>query len=292
MERDPVKVVRLAGGQAPAADVVAFAGRHRLRQAIADGRLIRARRGVYALPGLPEAVHIAAGLGGVVSHVSAAELTGLDVVRRNALVDVTLPRGARARGHPSAVVHWTRHLDAQDVDAGVTSPLRTVLDCAATLPFAEALAVADSALAHRFVRQQELVEAAKRRGGPQRGRCLRVARLADHRAENPFESVLRAIVIETGLTGFEPQVRIQLAGRVHHADLADVRRRLVLEADSFAHHGTRAALVRDCDRDNELVVAGWSLLRFSYEHVMIRRDGVGRVLVETCARLDGRRGRR
>jgi very-short-patch-repair endonuclease len=75
---------------------------------------------------------------------------------------------------------------------------------------------------------------------------------------------------------------------VHFADLADVRRRLVLEADSFSHHGTRAALVRDCDRDNALVAAGWTALRFSCEHVLLHPETVARVLLETCSRLDGR----
>jgi very-short-patch-repair endonuclease len=205
------------------------------------------------------------------------------------VVHVTLLRGARPVTNPTARVHWTRRLPHEDIDRGITTPLRTVLDCAASMPFPEALAVADSAVAQRFVRPEALVTAAAALRGPQRARCLRVAGLADHRAENPFESVLRATVLEAGVTGFEPQVRIELPRRVHFADLADVRRRLVLEADSFAHHGSRAALMRDCDRDNDLVAAGWTVLRFSWEHVMLRPQTVAAVVSETCARLDVRR---
>jgi very-short-patch-repair endonuclease len=284
VERDPVKVVRLAGGQARTCEVVTFAGRRRLEQALRDGRLVRVRRGVLALPELPDAVAVAASVGGVVSHASAAALIGLDQVRSPQLVDVTVLRGRKPRPDSHVSLHWTRHLDDE---GGVTSPLRTVLDCASTLPFAEALAIADSALREHFV--DDLVGPALATRGPGRARRLRVARAADGRADNPMESVLRAIVLDAGLTGFVPQVQIQLPWRRHHADLADERRRLVLEADGYGVHGGRGALVRDCERDHELVAAGWTLLRFAWEHVMLRREQVTRVVLATCARLDGHR---
>ncbi len=49
-----------------------------------------------------------------------------------------------------------------------------------------------------------------------RGRAarIRVAEAADRRAENPFESVVRAIVIESDVGGFVPQVEIRLPGRL------------------------------------------------------------------------------
>ncbi len=246
---------------------------------------MRLRRGVVGLPQLPDPVALAATVGGIVSHASAAALIGLDQVAVPALVDVTVPRGRKPRRDPRVRLHWTRTPDA-DSD-GVTSPLRTVLDCASTLPFAEALAIADSALRERFV--ADLVGPALATAGPGRAPRLRVARAADRRADNPMESVLRAIVLDTGVGGFEPQVVIPLPGRRHHADLADVRRRVVIEADGFAVHGTRRALVRDCERDHELVAADWTPLRFAWEHVLLRRDHVARVLVTTCSRIDARR---
>jgi len=287
VERDPVKVVRLAGGQARTREVIAFAGRQRLEQAIRDGRLVRVRRGVLALPELPDPVAVAASVGGVVSHASAAALIGLDQVTRPALVDVTVPRGRKPPADPRVRLHWTRY---PDDDGGVTSPVRTVLDCASALPFAEALAIADSALREHFV--EDLIGPALASRGPGRSRRLRVARAADGRADNPMESVLRAVVLDAGLTGFVPQVQNQLPRRRHHADLADVRRRLVLEADGFGVHGERSAFVRDCERDHELVAADWTVLRFAWEHVMLRQPHVARVVVTTCARLDARGGRR
>ncbi|MBA3907820.1 MAG: DUF559 domain-containing protein [Pseudonocardiales bacterium] len=293
VNRDPVAFVRAVGGRAAAADVVAVSGRRRLYEAVASGRLVRARRGVYTLPALADPLAIAAALGGVVSHASAADLLQVDLVRRPEVVHVTIPRGARSRSDPRARIHWTRRLPPEDVDQGLTVPLRTVLDCATTMPFAEALAIADGMLAARYLTREGLVAAARASRGAGRAARIRVAEAADHRADNPFESVVRAIVIEAGVGGFVPQVEIRLPRRVVRVDLADVDRRIVIEADSFEHHGSRQALVRDCGRYNDLVAAGWLVLRLPWEEVMIGPAAVLRLVVETCALVDARRaGRR
>jgi very-short-patch-repair endonuclease len=57
-------------------------------------------------------------------------------------------------------------------------------------------------------------------------------------------------------------------------DLGDREHRVALEADSFEFHGTRDALKRDAERYGELAVEGWTVVRFSYEHVMSRQDYV------------------
>ncbi|HVN13353.1 MAG TPA: DUF559 domain-containing protein [Kineosporiaceae bacterium] len=286
MERDPVKVVRLRGGTARAGEITAFSGTRRLLAAVSSGRLVRTRRGVYALASLPDALQVASFVGGVVSHASAADLIGIPQVAAPDRVHVTVARSIHPAPHPQATIHWTRRLGADDVREGITTPVRTVLDCAGTLPFHEALVIADGALAYSFIRAGELMSAALARCGPGRRARLRVAVAADRRADNPFESVLRAIVIESGVGGFVPQVEIRLPGRLLYADLADVGRRIVLEADSYAHHGTRAAFVRDCDRYNGLVTAGWTVLRFPWEHVMLQPERVRRSLLAMCELAD------
>jgi len=57
-------------------------------------------------------------------------------------------------------------------------------------------------------------------------------------------------------------------------DLADRELRIAVEADSVEHHGSRSALVRDCERHDALSAAGWTVLRFTWEHVMARPDWV------------------
>jgi very-short-patch-repair endonuclease len=96
-------------------------------------------------------------------------------------------------------------------------------------------------------------------------------------------------VLQAGVTTVVPQLRIELPRRVIVVDLADRARRLIIEGDSYTHHGTRAAFRADCDRYNELVAAGWTVLRFTWEHVMLRPDRVIDLIKETVARLDGER---
>jgi very-short-patch-repair endonuclease len=67
-------------------------------------------------------------------------------------------------------------------------------------------------------------------------------------------------------------------------DLVDRSRRIVIEAESFEFHGKRKALKRDCERYTGLVVRGWRVVRFAWEHVMFEPDYVQDCLV---ALVDG-----
>jgi len=187
------------------------------------------------------------------------------VVNKPEVPHVTIPRHRhRRQSKESASLHWA---DAPAID-DVTTPVRTVVDCARSLPFGEALAIADPALRSRLVSQEDLLAAGhglKRAG---RGKVIRVAEHADGRSESVLESMLRAILIEAGLEGFEPQVLIADDEFQARVDLAHPVRRLALEADSFELHGTRRALVRDCRRYVSLVVRGWTVLRFTWEDVV------------------------
>jgi very-short-patch-repair endonuclease len=161
----------------------------------------------------------------------------------------------------------------------VTSPHRTVLDCARDLPFREALAIADSALRHRDVDHDELVKRALELPTTGRSAALRVVGAATALAANPFESVLRAIALDVPGLHVEPQVWIVERGFRGRPDLVDRRRRIVIEADSYEFHGHRRALKRDCERYTGLVVRGWTVVRFAWEHVMFEPDYVRDCLV-------------
>jgi very-short-patch-repair endonuclease len=219
-------------------------------------------------------------LSGVVSHLSAAQLWGLSVVRAPDLQHVTVGRRRAHLDDRGVHLHWA-DVPSPDVGEGVTGPVRTVLDCARTLPFGEGLAVADSALRRGLVHRPALRAAAGRLTGPGAPLARRVAVLADGRAANPFESVLRSLAIGAGLD-VVPQVRIRGDAFSARVDLADVGRRLVLEADSFEFHGGRSALVRDCRRYDELVLLDWRVLRFAWEHVMLHGPWVTDVLARAA----------
>lgn len=279
-------LVHQFGGRASRADLLRYTTEDAIKRAVAVGDLNRAARGIYVLPALSAARAAAATCRGVVSHESAAQLLGLPTLFRPVAIHVTAPRGARPAAQKNVILH-RRELAPAEVLDDVTTPLRTVLDCCLSLPFREALAVADSA-ARMVPRFEEEFGAAASRPGPGRARRLLVARHLSAAAANPFESGLRGALIGAGLTSFTPQVCIDTCPGRPCVDLADVERRIVLEADSFLWHGNRDALRADCKRYDELVCDGWIVLRFAWEHVMFEPEWVISIVRDAIARVDGR----
>ncbi len=178
-------------------------------------------------------------------------------------------------------VLWIDLADDQVAD-GVTTPFRTVIDCARLLPFDEALAIADSALRSGLVTREELDAIDVRGAGAAAVR--RVLRHADARAANPFESVLRALCLESGLA-VEPQGEVVLGRDVIHPDLVCRDRRAVIEGDSWTWHSTRKAHTRDCARYNLLAIHGWAVYRFTWEQVMLDQGYVRWVLAQLAERV-------
>lgn len=246
-----------------------------IRRARDAGVIHRTRRGRYALPTAAEHRRVAHRLTATLSHLSAAIAHGWKVKTQPVLPWVTVPRKRHLIDADRARVHcrW-RDLDPAEVAAGITTPLRTVLDCAAALPFDEALAVADSSLRDGDLTHAELIDAARHLRGPGSKQARRVAALADRRAANPFESVLRAIALAFPELKLEPQLRIWDSGLWATVDLGDETLLLVLEAEGFEHHRSRKDLHRDARRYTELTVWGWAVLRFAWEDVMLHPDWV------------------
>ena len=278
------------GGVAGHADLIAASSRRSLEQALTSAQVVRDARGRYAFPTADDGRRAAHRLCGVASHLSAAAHWGWSTKTVADRPWVTVPRNRTVTPADQTSVHvsW-RRLDPMDVvDGWVTGPLRTALDCAAALPFDEALAVSDSALRTGMVTPDELVRAAEAHPARGRARIGRVAQHASADAANPFESVLRAICVEVPGLVVAPQVAISGDGFSARVDLADTRLRIVIEADSFQFHGGRDRLRHDCWRYDELVALGWLVLRFAWEQVMFAPEWVHRILVEAVARAHER----
>lgn len=178
------------------------------------------------------------------------------------------------------------NLRDDEVSEGVTSPLRTVIDCARRLAFAEALAVADSALRSGLVTAAELQTAAQGVRGRGATQVRRVAQHASPLAENPFESALRALVLEHPELQVRPQVEVHARGMTFHPDLVDERHRVVIDADAHEFLTGRESHARDCVRCTALTVAGWLVLRFTWEQMMLSPAYVRSVLGDVVARLE------
>lgn len=275
---DVVEALTRLGGVAAVAELMSLTTRRRLRTAVTAGRVVRVAPATYALPGADEARLAAARLGGVVSHLSAAEHWAWKLKLPPQLPEVTVPRNRCGLPSDGVNVHWA-NLSPEQVCAGVTSRVQTVVSCARDHPFDVALSVADSAL-RAGVGRRALLAAAHRSPRTGRSKAIRVVEAADPRAANPFESVLRAIALEVPGLRVQPQ---QWVGRVGRVDLLDERLGLVIEAESFEFHSDRRSLARDVRRYTAITRMGLRVVRFTWEEVMFDPDYVRAVLVDLVA---------
>ncbi|MDT0201900.1 DUF559 domain-containing protein [Nocardioides sp. AE5] len=272
-----VEALSRLGGIATTGDLLALTTRARLRSALARGEVVRVSRGRLALRLVASSLRSVQLAGGHLSHLSAALHHGWKVREMPEVPQIVMPPGARV---PDGTVGFLADVHHRELRAGeksgwATSPLRTVLDCSADLPLADALSVADSALRSGTLSSTEFRAAA----GP---RHLQVATYADARAANPFESTLRALCIEVGLE-VVPQYEITCGELTFHPDLVNPLLGLVIEADSFTFHGRPTAFERDVVRYNALTAHGWTVLRFTWHQVMHRADYVKATLLQWIA---------
>lgn len=274
----PVDALVRFGGFASRSQLDELCGRTAVDRVTRSGDVIRDARGRYSLTTADVALRTAHAHQAVVSHLSAAVHWGWEVKHLPERPHLTVPRnrnvdrGLRTRFQP----HWATLADDEVLDR-VTTPARTVADCLLMLPEDEALCVADSALRHGFD-PAELTLVAAGLTGPGSARARRLAGHADGRSANPFESVLRWISLGVSGLDLEPQVQLDLSGFSARPDLVDVRRRIVVEADSHTWHSSRKALRRDCRRYVALTARGWLVGRFVWEDVMFEPDYVREAL--------------
>jgi hypothetical protein len=158
----------------------------------------------------------------------------------------------------------------------ITAPARTLLDLSAAgirnldtvLDRAEQMRLID------FGELHQLLQRYPRRPGT---RSLK-AQLARYRGPIDVRSELERLVIELcrvhGLP--PPNVNCSIEGRVR--DLYWPHCRLVLEADSYGWHRSPSALNTDRERDVELVLAGYRVLRFTYEQITQRPRWVAKCI--------------
>ncbi len=240
--------------------------RHGIRAAMAEGRLVRLRPGVYGSSALPEECRAAAAVQGRAACVTALRLLGVFVLERGG-IHVHIPRTASrlpARG-AFARVHRRRLLRTPHPDALLVEPIDAVADAVRCQGPRAAIATIDSAVHRGCLRVDELDELFA--ALPHRYRRLR--RLLDPRAESGAETLLRLIVRSLGCS-FDCQVGIDGVGRV---DVL-VGGWLVIECDSRAFHSDGDAQRRDRTRDLEAARRGFTTLRVVAEDVFWRPDAV------------------
>lgn len=246
--------------------------------------VVRLSRDTYVPASLTHALHtrlpavlLTAPTGAVVSHVTAAALWGLEIPlqpRTDGPVDLTVPPGSRAENRADRRIHRS---DLPPDDATrrrslpVTTPARTWRDLAGVLQPAALLAVTDQLLAGLCARADLERQLARRPRGRGCARARAVLPVADSRSESPMESVLRWLIHEAGLPMPDLQVDVFANGGrfIGRADFLWSRKRVLVEFDGD-HHRERSTFVEDLRRQNALVEAGWTVLRFSSADVIGR----------------------
>jgi very-short-patch-repair endonuclease len=281
------------GGVASRATLIEATSRRAVDRALRQGRIVRDAHGRYASPTADEAVRAASRLSGVLGLRSAVNYWGWEQKSPPTEPEILVRRGRKLTSNQRRGVklHWI-NVEPAHVHAGIVTDRGTTLQhCLRDLPYDEALAIADSARRHRDIGHDDLIALADKMRGPGSAQARKVARHADPRAANPFESVLRAIA--TGVRGLQviPQRPIGTGPDSVTPDLVDERLGIVLEADSFSWHGIRRFLRRDCRRYNWLTLRGWLVLRFAWEDVMFD-PGYVRDCLEQAVQLVVRRTHR
>jgi hypothetical protein len=266
-----------------------------LRGRLATGEWSRVHRGVFRLgcskPTLDEremAALLAAGDGAVLSHTSAARRHGLAVPQGES-VQLTIPESRKAKVF-GAQVWRSRNLSPSDVTSRggfrVTNLARTMIDLASVLDDGELRACFDSAVRHNRAAVGWISRVLYRHGPGRRG-VGRLRALVDEyrQGDEVPDSVLESLGVELAkATGRKPKLHLNVLDEARHVaevDLAWPELRLSVQFDGWQTHGTRAAFVRDRAQDRALFPLGWSVLRYTWDDVVLDRDATVEQLVRS-----------
>lgn len=214
--------------------------------------------------------------GSAISHCTAGTLWQLARVddAPHDEIHVTVPHGAGPVRIHGCRAHTTREPipAVQLLSLPVTDLARTVVDVARTQPVDAAVVAADSALAMRPQLEFELVDALLGcNGWPGHQRAAFVVRFADGRAESVLESLARLRWHDAGLPPPEVQATIRDRGRfVARVDFLWRAARLVVEVDGMGKYADATEIAREKQRQNGLVRAGYTVLRFTWADVVHR----------------------
>ena len=138
----------------------------------------------------------------------------------------------------------------------------------------------DGALIERFLRERRVDAAqltaalsalAATPGQETRRRVVRAS------LDNPWsggERALQALLRKHRVTGWSANLELMVAGHCYYPDLCWPDHRLIVEFDGYAVHSTREQFEADRARQNQLVLAGYLVLRFTWKQLQDAPDEV------------------
>ncbi|WCB96919.1 hypothetical protein DSM104299_05689 [Baekduia alba] len=262
-----------------------IAGRVRAR------RLLRCHPGVYAVghavlrrEGAWLAAVWASGEGAVLSHGDAAAHWGI-AATRGQLIHVTRPSTSGRDPDPARIrlhrVGTFRAWEGTLIDGIPTTTLaRTLLDLSPRLRSrAMEDVIAQSLRLDLFdlvAVRRCLAEHPRQHGAPALRRLLdELAGTDAADLRSVLEILLFQVCDDHGLP--RPAVNARVEGVL--VDFYWPRQRLAVEADSYTYHSMPSAFERDRERDQQLTLAGHTVVRFTYKQVTRqRREVADRIL--------------
>jgi very-short-patch-repair endonuclease len=261
-----------------------------------DGLITRVAPSVYRISGAPqtERMAIAAATlaaGGEVSHAGAGSLLQLDAPVRVVPIDVRVEPGdgrstVRRVGvettsrsfHPVVVHRGQSYGEADFMVDGIrcTDPARTLIDLAGRLHQGELEDAFERARRFGIVSAASLARRFELVGGRGRKGAAKVREVLAHTRPGVLDSKLegRAWRMIRGSRLAEPvrQLRIDLpTGKWYRVDFAWPDLHVVVEAEGFAWHGSRAQWKADRVRIAALERLGWRVLVVTWDDVTMRR---------------------
>ncbi len=239
---------------------------------VAAGRLHRVHAGVYAV-GRPPTTDLERAAGAVLacgedallSHASALALWELAPRGWPSRVEVTGPGHRRPSG---LIVHRCSTLTARDRKhrqrIPVTSPARTLLDCAVRLTAKTLTRAVNDALRRHLLRRWHLQELTSRCGGhPGAARLTPFAEVDHEPTRSPLEDEFLDFCRRYGLP--VPKVNVMLGD--FEVDALFEAERVIVELDSFTYHSSRDAFERDRMRDLSALRNGLVTVRITRERL-------------------------
>lgn len=239
-------------------------------RALRDRRIVCLLPGVYCAAGSEgdprirlKGAALWAGPDAVFTGLAAAKLSFWQSCRIDQISVALGRRGPRSRHcvvveQRRIVPQFTRRL----LGMTMTSPALTAVDLAASELGGE---VIDRVLRMREATLEEMWSAY--RAHPYRpGNRVRAQLLHDSRglpwstAERLQHRLLRA----AGIRGWRANRWVHCGARGYYVDILFSSPRVILEIDGFETHGTRLAFEQDRRRRNDLVLAGYRVLNFTY----------------------------
>jgi very-short-patch-repair endonuclease len=277
-ESSEMHVIRLAATQHGVVTTAQLAaagiGPRAVAHRVAQGWMRRVHHGVYLVgpvePPLARAMAalLAVGSGAAISHRPAAAIWDFLPPTPGPIHVTVTTRGPRSR--EGIHVHTTTSLPQSEVrrrhQIPLTSPERTLIDLATTLPERDLERAVEQAQVLRLVTQRSLDRAMERhrgRRGMERLRATLKRETTPALTRSEAERILLDLIREAELP--EPLTNTRI-GR-YEVDMDWPSHRVIVEVDGYTFHSSRAAFERDRRRDADLQAHGYAVIRVTWRQL-------------------------